>query len=736
MISKIEIRDTATFGSVAQSLPDLKKLNFFFGANGTGKTTISKFISDSVKFPNCSIEWYGGIVLDTCVYSRDFVDRNFTQTNTVKGVFTLGEKQTEIVQEIHDTLALIEQLDKDIAQINDTLANQDGITVQLEETYKNKFWMAKISHEDKLKAGMTGFLNDKAKFKEKVLVESVNTTVQLVSQSELEDKARTVFNKSLTEVAPLPMPQTNILLRQEQDPILAKVIIGNENVDIAAIIKRLGNSDWVRQGIPYYEANNNVCPFCQQKTDEKMAQSLTDYFDSTFQAEMGAVASFLSQYQSESVIVQQQLQRYLDLNIGFIDSNKLKSEKAVLDKLISANIQKLFQKQKEPSKVVSLDSLKNTFDAIFALLNDANGRIDKQNQMVRNFVNEKRILTQQIWRLIVEELKDEIDSYKKQKLGLEKAIENLKKQLSDKSKEKEEKKAKIRKLEMQTTSIQPTLNAINNRLDSFGFQSFKLAKVENGQSYKLVRPNGTDVDHSLSEGEKNFLAFLYFFHLLKGSHEQSGTISNKVVVFDDPICSLDNDVLFIVSTLIRGLFDEIRKGTGTIKQIFVLTHNVYFHKEVTFKQTGSDVTFTLVKKNGAESFVEREARNPIVTAYELLWREVKDENRNKATIQNTLRRILENYFKLLGNIQLNDLVNKFDGEDKIKCQALVSWVHDGSHSILSEDYYTPLDDSAIRRYLEVFKQIFEKTNHIAHYNMMMGISFESAEAERETAINA
>jgi hypothetical protein len=48
----------------------------------------------------------------------------------------------------------------------------------------------------------------------------------------------------------------------------------------------------------------------------------------------------------------------------------------------------------------------------------------------------------------------------------------------------------------------------------------------------------------------------------------------------------------------------------------------------------------------------------------------------------------------------------------------------GSHSVFSEDYYTPLDDSAIQRYLEVFKQIFVKMNHITHYNMMMGISPE------------
>lgn len=301
-----------------------------------------------------------------------------------------------------------------------------------------------------------------------------------------------------------------------------------------------------------------------------------------------------------------------------------------------------------------------------------------------------------------------------------------------KGKDKAVKKSELQTLEKQITSIQPTLDAINKLLISFGFQSFKLEKAADGKSYKLVRPDGADVNQTLSEGEKNFLAFLYFFHLLKGSHDASGTTTKKVVVFDDPICSLDNDVLFIVSTLIRGLYEEAKDGTGIIRQIFILTHNVYFHKEATFKQDGGDVTFWLVKKNGAESTVELQSQNPISTAYELLWREVKDENRNKATIQNTLRRILENYFKMLGNIPLDALVEKFDGEDKIKCKALVSWVHDGSHSVFNEDFYTPLDDAAIQRYLEVFRQIFDKTNHIAHYNMMMAINQED---KRNTVVN-
>ena len=43
MITKIHIKDKATIKDV---LIEPLKINYFFGGNGTGKTTISKFLSN------------------------------------------------------------------------------------------------------------------------------------------------------------------------------------------------------------------------------------------------------------------------------------------------------------------------------------------------------------------------------------------------------------------------------------------------------------------------------------------------------------------------------------------------------------------------------------------------------------------------------------------------------------------------------------------------------------------
>ena len=204
--------------------------------------------------------------------------------------------------------------------------------------------------------------------------------------------------------------------------------------------------------------------------------------------------------------------------------------------------------------------------------------------------------------------------------------------------------------------------------------------------------------------------------------------TERVVVFDDPVSSLDSDILFIVGSLIKGLFDEVRLGTGHIKQIFVFTHNVYFHKEVTYSRRRpnngvlSEETFWIVKKPGLVSKLAAQTTNPIKTSYELLWSEVRNPERSNLAIQNTLRRILENYFKILGGIEFDDLCAMFDGNEKKVCRSLCSWVHDGSH-YAHDDLYVSIDDSMVDAYLKVFRAIFDKSNHAAHYKMMMGDAY-------------
>ena len=418
----------------------------------------------------------------------------------------------------------------------------------------------------------------------------------------------------------------------------------------------------------------------------------------------------------------------------FLDIQKLKAEKELLDSKVALNNQRLAEKKKEASQVVALESLGNVADAITTLLDSANTAIAEHNKTVANLAQERSTLTAQVWKFVLEELKTELSAYKTAREGLEKAITSMNSQITTADADKKKKAAEIRELERQTTSVQPTIDGINKLLSSFGFQSFKLAKAASGTSYKLVRPDGADAKTTLSEGEKNFVTFLYFYHLLKGSDSESGMTTDRVVVFDDPVSSLDSDILFIVGSLIKALFEEVRNGAGHVKQVFVLTHNVYFHREITFSSKRSndnamnEETFWVVRKSGLMSKLDRHLANPIKTSYELLWSEVRKPDRSTMTIQNTLRRILENYFKILGGVDPDRICAMFEGRERLICKSLFSWVHAGSHHAL-DDLYMSIDGAAVDIYLQVFRAIFKKSEHFAHYRMMMGDAFAAEPTE-------
>ncbi len=97
-------------------------------------------------------------------------------------------------------------------------------------------------------------------------------------------------------------------------------------------------------------------------------------------------------------------------------------------------------------------------------------------------------------------------------------------------------------------------------------------------------------------------------------------------------------------------------------------------------------------------------------------------NTSLITTQNIMRRILENYFSMFGKVKDDTIVDSFATiEEKMICRSLLSWINDGSHSIPDDLYIDSYTDS-IDRYKQIFREVFVKMGHGAHYNMMMGIS--------------
>ena len=215
---------------------------------------------------------------------------------------------------------------------------------------------------------------------------------------------------------------------------------------------------------------------------------------------------------------------------------------------------------------------------------------------------------------------------------------------------------------------------------------------------------------------------MYFYHLCFGSQERARPTFNKILVIDDPVSSMDSNVLFIVAMLVKNILKYCKENKNFIKQIFILTHNVYFHKEITFwgnkEALPSKETcyFVLRKKDEITNIVKYD-NNPIKTSYELLWQELNKSNSININL-NVMRRILEHYFNMIGNVNYESCINQIEGTDKIVCRALIAFVNEGSHSVF-DDLTFNISDETYDTYMKIFKKIFEKLGHIHHYDMMM-----------------
>ncbi len=85
MITRVQISDEASFGPDVQTLDDLKATNFIYGANGSGKTTISRLIADHGS--RGGVTWPSAMPLECHVYNSDWVSANLHQSEAFKGIF-------------------------------------------------------------------------------------------------------------------------------------------------------------------------------------------------------------------------------------------------------------------------------------------------------------------------------------------------------------------------------------------------------------------------------------------------------------------------------------------------------------------------------------------------------------------------------------------------------------------------------------------------------------------------
>lgn len=737
MITKIILKKVASYGEKPVIIETDKKVNLIYWLNGTGKTTISRYLQNinNPQFSECSIEWLSKEKI--LVYNQQFIDDNFYE-DTQKGIFSLKTENKQAKETIDKAIEKIGGINKQIK--NDemktwTFFELEKVNQSLNHTksdVREKIWEIKNNYYSKgsiLEFCLDNYnKNDKSKFfeqflkVEKPITNPTRTIEDLIKETELTQWADAKLYNEYS------VKKVNFsFLDIENHHIFKEVIVWNENSQIAELIKKLDNSDWIKKGIIYVKEpveNNEICPFCQKDTISKtLYQEIYEYFDETYTQKISLLQALNDTYWREYQNIKN-LEEEL-LWIDFIKNQETEFKllfKTLISKL-GDNRFKITNKVKTPNVVVNLESSLSEKDALNKFLDKIIIQIQEHNVKVKNKEETRARITNDFRSIMRWNYASTIDGYEEQTWKIHADMSEIELRHKALKKSIEEQEIIIQNAQKEMVNIQGAVDVINSELIFFWLDGFSIIPA-NENSYKLKRPNEDIASFAtLSEWEKTVISFLYFLELCKGKTESDEVVTDKIIVIDDPISSLSSIYVFNVAQLIKkNCFDS------NYKQIFVLTHNLYFfHELVTIwprekpDKAKFDGCLFRVSKRNQSSVITTLGQREIQNDYQSYWHIIKDYDEDgvcvwsKALLSNAMRNILEYFFGFMKGQSLNNVMQTLDKDQKY--QFFVRYMNRESHSdMMNISDMKEIDPQVFK---EAFKKIFEIAQYPEHYNIMM-----------------
>lgn len=588
--------NAATFSNV-QIFPTY--INFFYGRNGVGKTTIADAIRNG-----STLQWSETAKpddIEILVYDAEYISRNFHNFDNLQGVFMVFEENIEIQTQIEGMEKELLEKREAYKQCETEIQKKKAEKLKLHNSVQDLCWDAVSNIRKQFASAVTSI-------KKKSLLETIIPIDPMAhSTKKLMDFYDTVYAKEQVTYPPLPGAGQLSCLKMPGAKYMDQVLTSSSDTPFAQFIEALNAANWVHQGnVQFIPHSNGKCPFCQQELPESFNEEIKKAFDAKYASYIAAIQDFGQAYLRESQEILVRLESNLKQNFPHFDTEKYCDKLELLKKTFQMNFQRITVKLNSPDIVSPLDDTSEILFEIQQIIDDTNEQIRKANKLVEDSKNQRVICKSQVTELIAWILKKDIDDYKLRASVLDEEIQLLIDKRQTITDEGNQLKTEINALKENMTNTQGTMKDINALLKNSGFQGFRLREKNGVENvYEVVRSNGIIAD-KLSEGERNFIAFLYFYCSVRGSFDQKQQ-KNKIVVIDDPVSSMDSSALFIISTLVREMIEVCynnieyrnqRVSGDYIKQIFVLTHNAYFHKEISYKQVERyrGVDFYLIQK--------------------------------------------------------------------------------------------------------------------------------------------
>ena len=729
-------------------------INFFFGKNGAGKSTIAECFKGKKEGLSPDISTY-----ETLVYDQEFIRKNLQEDKALPGVFSMNAenigKQNQISEKQNEVSQIREQYRVKSAQKNEL----EDVPKSIRSTFEGMFWSPIVSTKESFPRAFKAKIPvriSKASFLEQIIKEKTAKQANIDDLRRIYDAA---FANDSTKYSELKKPQLIAEAKINGFELLDDEIISSSNKKYAKFIKRIGATDWIRRGHDMFahEAGKK-CPYCGEDLRESFEEDFAACFDEQYQRDTQTLKKFIDAYEQKTNIVLTVLQGNKNVAFPKIDFTIYDAKITALKASIDLNKKKLQEKLAAPATPISIDSIDDKITEIIGIIDTFNKDIKDYNDIVSSREDKQAECVTAVWQhmaFLVKNVKDEYDKKIQENKDALKKLQNELEEISTKGKALDEEIAELTK---DIKGVDSTMIAINKTLTDSGFQGFKLKKKgnkdEDKNRYVIIRDDGSPA-HGLSEGERNFIAFLYFYHTVLGRESVDAVFKDRIVVIDDPVSSMDSSSLFIVSTIIRELIGicynnghpakpDARKF---IRQIFILTHNAYFLHSISYDRIKDweCVSFYLVKKANNISEVipctRREPTsktptipqnyNPVQNSYTALWHEY-GEVKSAIALKRVMRHILDYYFLQISGFEGQSLRERifknetvFNDADGNRDDALVQSVNALLQYVGSDtqgfnagfDYVEDAED--IKSLKDTFKKVFEIMGQDQHYRMMI-----------------
>lgn len=226
--------NTATFRDVTIQ-PTL--INFFFGKNGTGKTSIGRAIQEGT-----GLIW-SEQPCEVMVYNQDFIDQHFKTLDQLRGIFTLRED------------AQAEQKEKQLAQLRDELnrlqtrlseitrqkSEMEERTAQAETIFREACLRNTKQLREKYKKAMTGATRNPQLAAK---IESAKPADH--PEEELDQLYPTVYADDPVTYTLLPVMDRDVMIeRAPSCRLMEEAIVSTATTQFAHFIQRIQVLDWI-----------------------------------------------------------------------------------------------------------------------------------------------------------------------------------------------------------------------------------------------------------------------------------------------------------------------------------------------------------------------------------------------------------------------------------------------------------------------------------------------------------